>query len=368
MYRKMKTAFIITLALVVGFVCQTTARGGIASRDEGGETGVAASAPSVSPGADANAPGRLAAGKSEADANRAGAEGAPTGDPSPVGTQGSGPTVLLSYGQGTFEKNPIQSFMYFVPLISPTAVDRQTSAENGQQVGVISYERKVTSKSFSVSCEYEIKGSGFIRYTFDPAGMIALKIAESKKPKPDTLTNVLDYIHFEGEGFGGIQIKGTIKGSTQTVTEVELEFNGRSCKSPVVIGLYELKSKNGRYGYENRSNEIVARVESLTFKRSEKGSPSRNDAMGDPNPRMGITVACVSKKAGTNAFLGHLKAAIANLFIKPVKVTPLGNQTLLDFGYAIFERKPAFTFPKATNLKETVVLAGEPKGEGADGN
>jgi hypothetical protein len=123
----------------------------------------------------------------------------------------------------------------------------------------------------------------------------------------------------------------------------------------VVIGLYELKPKNGRFGYENRSNQIVARVNALVFRRSK-------------NPRMGITVACISKKATSNDFFGHLKAAIANLFIKPVRVTPVGNQALLDFGYALFEQKTAFTFPKASNLKAGMMLAAEPKGDPTDGN
>jgi hypothetical protein len=268
----------------------------------------------------------------------------------PASPSADGPTVLLSYGEGTLQENPIRSFMYFVPLISPVTVNRGTSDENHQQVGVVSYEKKATSKSFSVDCKFEIKGDGFSRYTFDPTGMIALRVAESKKANPDSLSNLLDYIHFEGEGFGSIQVKGTINGSTQTVTEVELEFNARGCKSPVAIGLYELKAKNEQFSYANRSDEIVARVNSLTFKKSE-------------NPRMGITVASISKKAGTNGFVGKIKAAIANLFIKPVKVTPLGNETLLNFGYALYEQKPTFTFPKAPNLKEAVILAAEPNGQ-----
>ena len=274
----------------------------------------------------------------------------PAAETEPASQNANGPTVLLSYGEGTLRENPIQAFMYFVPLISPVTVDRGTSNENHQQVSVVSYEKKVTSKSFHVDCEFEIKGSGFSRYTFDPTGMIALRIAESKKPNPDSLSNLLDYINFEGAGFGSIQIKGTINDSTQTVTEVELEFNARGSKSPVAIGLYELKAKNGQFRYESRSDEIVARVNSLTFKRSE-------------NPRMGITVASISKKAKTGGVLGQIKAAIANLFIKPVKVTPLGNETLLNFGYALFEQKPTFTFPKAPNLKEAVILAAEPNAQ-----
>jgi len=267
----------------------------------------------------------------------------------PVSQNANGPTVLLSYGEGTLRENPIHAFMYFVPLISPVTVDRGTSNENHQQVSVISYEKKVTSKSFYVNCEFEITGSGFSRYTFDPTGVIALRIVESKKSNPDSLSHLLDYIHFEGEGFGSIQIKGTINGSTQTVTEVDLEFNARGGKSPVAIGLYDLKAKNGQYRYSNRSGEVVARVNSLIFKKSQ-------------NPKMDITVASISRKAGANGFFGQIKAAIANLFIKPVKVTPLGNETLLNFGGALFEQKPAFTFPKAPNLKEAVILAAEPNG------
>jgi hypothetical protein len=270
---------------------------------------------------------------------------------------GKGPTVVLSYGKGTLEKNPIRSFMYFVPLISPVAVGGGVSPENGQQASIISYERKVTSRSFCVTCEFEMSGQGFNRYTFDPAAMIALRIVESKKPKGEPLSRVLDYINFEGEGFGRIQIKGKIADGAETVTEVELVFNARGRKSPATIGLYELKAKDGQYLYENRSCEIVARVNTLTFKKSE-------------NPRMDITVASISKKAGTNGPVAQLKAAIANLFIKPVKIDPVGNETLLHFGYALFEQKRTFTFPKAGHLKEATVLAyrdaqpeAEPKGQ-----
>ncbi|MCL5280932.1 MAG: hypothetical protein M1376_13620, partial [Planctomycetes bacterium] len=199
-------------------------------------------------------------------------------------------------------------------------------------------------RSFCVACEFEMSGKGFNRYTFDPAGMIALRIAESKKPKGEPLSHVLDYINFEGEGCGRIQIKGTIADGTETVAEVELEFNAHGRKSPVTIGLYELKAKNGQYRYENRSGEIVARVNTLTFKKSE-------------NPRMDITVASIGKKGGTSGPLEHLKAAIANLFIKPVKIDPLGNDTLLHFGYALFEQQRTFTFPKAEHLKQSTVLA-----------
>ena len=338
---------IITMfALVIGLGCPIGAWGGNAIADEAAEV-----APDQGRAADA--------GDQEAGNAAQNAEGdavaplsvlqyLPAVEPNRVDADGCGPTVQLSYGQGTPEKNSMQSFMYFIPLISPVSVDRAVSAENDQQAAIVSYARKITARSFSVTCQFQMSGGGSIRYTFDPAQMIALRIAESKKPKGEPLGNVLEYINFDGEGFGEIRVKGTVNSGFARVTEVHLEFNARGRRSPVTIGLYELKAKNGQYCYENRSNPLIARVNSLTFKKGD-------------DPKMDITVASITKKPGANGFFGHLKAAIANMFIKPVRINPLGNETLLDFGGALLEQKTAFTFPKATNLKEMTVLAAEAK-------
>jgi hypothetical protein len=249
----------------------------------------------------------------------------------------NGPTVILSYSSRTFKINPISSFMYFIPLISPTFVDRETSASNEQQVGIISYERNITSKYFYVTCDFEILGKGFHKNTFDPVGMIAKHTGELEEG--ESLTNTLDYIKFEGEGFGRIEVKGIMAGSTPTVTEVDICFNARDQKSPVTIGLYSVKPQNGQYKYENRYNEIIARVDTLTFKKSE-------------TPRMGIEIASLHKKTEDETFWGSVKAVIANLFMNPPKVTKLGNDTMLNFGYALLKQEPAFTFPRAKNLRE----------------
>jgi hypothetical protein len=323
----MKPAIIVVMAIVLTITpgWQGRARGQGASQDEGLKI---AAAPAGTKS--------LAAGESVADDGNS-ARG------------GDGPTVPLSYSKEMFEKSPIGSFMYFIPLISPVAVGREISPDNQQQVGVISYESKVTARSFSVTCEFEMLGDGFNRYIFDSVGMIATHTAALTKG--DTLTHVLDYINFEGKGFGSIRIRGTVANSIETVTEVDLEFNARGRKSPVTIGLYEVKRKNGQYRYESRSGEIVARVNSLSFKRGQ-------------NPRMGITVASIGKKSA-NGILGHIKGVVANLFIKPVRVDPLGNETLLKFGYALLKQEPAFTFPKAANLKDIKIAAADPK-QGSD--
>ncbi len=258
-------------------------------------------------------------------------------EPAVDANDANGPTVRLNYTLQTAQKNPISSFMYFIPLISPTFVDRETSANNEQQVGIISYERNITSNSFYVICEFEIQGKGFHKNTFDPAGMIARTVGDLKEG--ETLTNTLDYIKFEGEGFGRIEAKGTMTGSTPTVTEVDIRFNARDRKSPVTIGLYSVKPQNGQYKYENRYDEIIARVDTLTFRRSE-------------TPRMGIEIASLHKKTEDETYWGTVKAVIANFFINPPRVTKLGNDTMLNFGYAVLKQKPEFTFPKAKNLRE----------------
>ncbi len=131
--------------------------------------------------------------------------------------------------------------------------------------------------------------------------------------KGETLTNMLDYIKFEGEGFGRIEVKGTIAGSTQTVTEVDLQFNARDHKSCVTVGLYDIKPKDGQYKYENRSNQIVARVNTLSFKKTKK------------TPHMGIKVASISDTEESEGFFSCVKGVIANLFLNPPEVTKLGN-------------------------------------------
>ncbi len=252
--------------------------------------------------------------------------------------ESSGPTVRLNYSTGTFEENPISSFLYFIPLIALTRVDTQTSADNNQTVRVISYERKITANSFQVVCKFEIRGKGFHKSIFEPAGMITTHTAELKGN--ELLARTLDYIKFEGEGVGRIEVEGTIDNSMETVTEVKLQFNPRGGKSPVTIGLYDIKPKDGQYRYENRSNEMVARVNTLTFKKSKR------------LPRLGVRVASITKATKSHGLIARIKGTIANLLIKPPKIDRLGNETMLNFGYAILKQEPEFTFPKARNIKE----------------
>jgi len=65
-----------------------------------------------------------------------------------------------------------------------------------------------------------------------------------------------------------------------------------------------------------------------------------------------MKLASINKTEESDSHWGSIKGLIANLFISPTEVDKLGNETMLDFGYALLKQKPAFTFPKAKNLKE----------------
>ncbi|MGA2677709.1 MAG: hypothetical protein ABSF37_00250 [Sedimentisphaerales bacterium] len=253
----------------------------------------------------------------------------------------NGPTVMLSYNTLKPVKTPTSSFMYFIPLISPTLVSTQISPNNQQQAMFISYEKTVVLDSFTVSCEFELQGNGFFRDIFDSNGVIATFPEEIKKNAP--VSNLLDYIRLEGEGFGRIDVKGTIADSNATVTQVDVHFNTKGKKSPVTIGLYSIKPENGHYKYENRHNEIVARVATLTFKKC------------DGEPRMDIEVVSVNKASRPNSYIGRVKGFIVNFFIEPIRISKLGNDTMLNFGYALLNKQTSFTFPKAINIKSQTV-------------
>ena len=58
-----------------------------------------------------------------------------------------------------------------------------------------------------------------------------------------------------------------------------------------------------------------------------------------------------NKDAKPGSFTGKIKGFVANFFIDPVKISKPGNDTMLNFGYALLNKQTSFTFPKATNIK-----------------
>jgi hypothetical protein len=249
----------------------------------------------------------------------------------------TGPVIYFDYGPETVNETPISSFLYFIPLVAMTPVERQTSPDHQQRVRMISCQRQRTLASFFTTCEFEIVGEGFHRDVFDPEDMIAFYKEEIKEGQ--TLLYMLDYILFKGQGFVRVEIMGTTTGSVDTVTQVDVYFNGRGYKSPVTIGLYDVRPVDGKYKYENRSNQMVVRVNRLTFKRTEGV------------PVMGVGVATLGRSAEEEGLWPTVKGMIANLLIRPPRIDPLGNEAMLNFGAAIQMQKPSFTLPKADKIK-----------------
>jgi hypothetical protein len=252
----------------------------------------------------------------------------------------NGPTIALGYSADDIKKNPVPAFMYFVPLISPVPVQRETSADNNEMGWVVSYNKKDgDSKTFYASCEFKMVGKGFHTVIFDHNGMIVRNTDDLQEGR-----RILDYIRFDGQGTGLFEVSGTITDSNETVMEVDVSFNYGDEKSPVSVGLYNVKLVDGKYKYENRYDELIARVNKLVFKRT------------DGDPRLEIVVASVRKKTDEEGIMSNFVGMIANFFIKPLAVDKKGNDAMLDFGYAMFKKKPQFTFPKAANINKDITV------------
>ena len=79
----------------------------------------------------------------------------------------TGPTLRLDYGDGKPLENPLDQFMYFVPLISPDPISVSTNAGNTQCARVFSSECRTNGVSFHATCEFEIIGEGLQQNVYD---------------------------------------------------------------------------------------------------------------------------------------------------------------------------------------------------------
>jgi hypothetical protein len=248
----------------------------------------------------------------------------------------NGPTVVLFSEGGEYPENTLADFMYFVPLISPVPVSEIISADNGQKGHLISYGFSKTKSKFHVSCEFRMKGSGFFMNQFDHDAMIEWNTQPGEKKT--VLKNVLDYIKFEGEGYGRIEVRGKIRGSVMTAEKVEVHFDARGAESPVIIGLYNADLASKHDGHCRRFDYKVARIKTLLFNKSESA------------PKLGIKISAVGESEEGLGVWESIKGFFGNFFIEPIEVDKLGNDTMLEFGLDLCGKKPKFTFPKAKNL------------------
>jgi hypothetical protein len=255
----------------------------------------------------------------------------------------SGPTLQFDYGQGLAHSNAVSKFMYFVPLVSPELISMYTNAGNSQCVRVVSFSNLAKAKTFQATCEFEFTGNGVLKNIFDNSPSVQRHNKELKAG--EVIPHQIESISAEGTGCGTLEVEGILTNGQQFVTEVRMRFNSHGHISPINIELGDLTYHDGAIHYEN---EMVARVNTLTF---------RQDCT---DPKMEVTLDSVKRKDAPDTlwqnFLGGVKGIAANAFLPPIRVTPEGNQTMMDFGQALAAEKKAFTFPFATRLKTTGVL------------
>ena len=127
-----------------------------------------------------------------------------------------------------------------------------------------------------------------------------------------------------------------MSGDLPLATQFSFRFDGQGQRSPVTIGLIDIRWIDGA---PHAVNEQVIRVNSLTFRRQK--AP----------PKMEFSVASINPKNAGNGLLinlvGKVKGTVANMFIPPVPIRVKGNDALMDFAQAIAEGRHQFTFPAA---------------------
>ena len=257
--------------------------------------------------------------------------------PAPGRAGQSGPTLELDYGGSQPRSNPLGHFMYFIPLISPEQVVVQTNAGNTQCARVVSFHCHTNGASFHAVCEFNFLGEGVQRSEFDHAALFQRRAKDLLLGKP--LPHQLHAIDVQGSGSGSVEIEGTLTNGQPAIAEIRLRFNCHGHASPVSINLQDIALRNGTYYYEN---ETVARVNTLTFR--QKAGP----------PKMEVTLASVKRADAGNGrwqnFVGDLKGAAANFLLPPLSITTNGQQAMMDFGMALAQARPSFTFPFAERL------------------
>jgi hypothetical protein len=180
-------------------------------------------------------------------------------------------------------------------------------------------------------------GEGLQRNVFDHTFILHRRHKEMVAGKP--LLHQLNAISVQGAGSGSVEIDGGWTNGQPAIAEIRLRFNSHGHPSPVSVDLQDIALRNGAYYYEN---EIVARVNALTFR--QRAGP----------PKMEVTLASVKRADAGNSLwqniVGDLKGAAANLLLPPLNITTNGQQAMMEFGLALTQARPTFTFPFAERL------------------
>ncbi len=258
-----------------------------------------------------------------------------------IAPPGRGPVLNLDYSRGATNDVSMADLMYFVALISPVPVTLYQSPTNTLRINATSVrreDRKEKPDCFSVTLNFDVIGSGFMHYSIDHTP--ELRHRRDYLASGKVIQRQLDYIRYEGPAKGSLDVEGKVEGQERIVSTVRLRLRGMDESSPIAIGLRDVRLAGDQLKYEN---EIVASVNMLEFKRSDK------------SPRMGVDVGSIKRKDVGNSFFqnfkGRIVGAVANMLIGSVAVEKAGNDAMLGFGQALLNRMPGFEFPYAKNLK-----------------
>jgi hypothetical protein len=252
----------------------------------------------------------------------------------------SGPTMVLEYQDGG-RGNPVDTFMYFLPLVAPTTIDVYTDPNTTLNTRILSRTSKDSGSKFTTTCTFEVRGEGLYEAFFDPTEMIAFNLEGNTSPR--TLHKLLRSIRVDGTMRGEINVFGTIQDGRRQVEQFQIRFN-LAGKSPVTVHLYDVKNDGKICLFENRFNEQLARIDSLSFVRG-----------GNP-PRMTPQIGAVAGEKQKEGFLSEFKAMLANLFLPPLPIAAVGNETMMKFGAALDATEPSFTFPYAEKLRQSLSI------------
>lgn len=254
------------------------------------------------------------------------------------GNLSRGPALRLDYQPDSIPSNPVDCFMYFVPLTSPTAVAVSTEPGTTFCASITSWETKQRGSTAYVKCDFEVIGQGSYCATYVPDEMIRHSLSRKRKAKE--ITKLLEWIRLDGPCLGRIEGYGKVIDGKIQMKSVEVSFNRDNSQSPVHVSIYDIPRVKGKFIYENRINRQIARVNSLGFKCDDDGSP-----------RMSVEIASLKKAEEKEGFFSCLTAMIANILMTSTPVAPVGNTTMMDFGVALYEKEPVFMFPAALNIE-----------------
>jgi hypothetical protein len=252
----------------------------------------------------------------------------------------SGPTMLLEYKDGG-QGNPVDTFMYFLPLVAPTMIDVYTDPNTTLNTRILSRVSKDSGSKFITTCTFEVRGEGLYEAFFDSTEMIAFNLEGNSSPR--TLHKLLRSIRVDGTMRGEINVSGTIQDGQRQVERFQMRFN-LAGKSPVTVHLYDVKSDGKTCLFENRFNEQLARIDSLIFVRG-----------GNP-PRMTPEIGAVAGEEQKEGFFAEFKAMLANWFLPPLPIAAIGNETMMKFGAALEATESTFTFPHAEKLRQSLSI------------